>query len=252
MPAEAAQRSPLLRALAVLALLICLAILGSLGTWQASRFLERKDIFERMDAGQALPVVEVVSATQLLPAFDYRTIELSGGRLQMDQTVLVERRFHKHLPGDWTVTPYIFADGTAVWVHTGWIPEDQRELAAHHPALLRGLVVTPNDIAADDIARSNPKFTLENHPVIGELDLELLYDALEPAGPPRDFSFVVLNGPGQPKTYPTPSHAYITDPYLTPAVHFGYATLWYGSGLLLIWLFWAGWTGRLDPTARRK
>lgn len=244
-------RSPALRVLAVLVLVICLAILFSLGTWQATRFLERRDSFATMEARQAMPVVAVSSADQLGPDLDYRNISLDGGRLRMDLTVVVERRFHKHLAGNWTVTPYQFADNSVVVVHTGWVPEAEVDALQSPPAELTGIVVTPKRVKLDDLARRDPAFSLEGTPRLGELDTALIYDKAEGMKPPaRPNTLVALNGPEVLQVYPMPSVEHITNPYLTPAVHFGYASLWFGSALLMIWLFWAGWTGRLDPSAR--
>ncbi len=239
-----------MRALALAILAVCLLLLGTLGTWQASRFIERRAIFAQMEVSQALPVAELTSAQQLTEAFDYRNVRLAGGKLLMEKTALVARRFHKHLPGNWTITPYQFSDGSVVIVHTGWLPDARPTDPRTPPAELTGIVVTPTKVKTDDVARTDRAFSLDGLPFLGALDTEFLYTTLALPAPPRPNTLVVLTGDEQPNVYPAPSHAHITNPYLTPAVHFGYATLWYGAGLLMIWLFWAGWTGRLDPSAR--
>ena len=249
---DAAPRSPVLRALAVLALLVCLLILGVLGTWQASRFLDRRVMFEKMETRLALDPLEVTSARALTEDVDFRKVRLEGGGLMLDRTAIIQRRFHKHLAGDWTFTPYAFSDGSMVMVHTGWVPENRPDLYTNTPAQpLIGMVITPKRTNPDEFARRDDSFELRDLPRLGEPDAAFLYSRLgEFTPPPRFDTIVVLSGPAEPNTYPTPSFEHITKPYLTPAVHFGYATLWYGSALLLCWLFWAGWTGRLDPHAR--
>lgn len=257
---QARTTRPVLRVLAVLALVICLAILGSLGTWQASKYLLKRHTFALMDERLTLPVVPVSSASDLVEELDYRRVQLRDGALDNERSVLVSRRFHKNQPGFFVATPYVFEDDSTVLVQRGWVPEkDGEDLASSAPLpppdSLVGLVYTPRDPRPDDLARESRaagEFEPGGWQALGELDADLLYDALPHAPPPRTNTLVIL-GEDFAQNWdqlPEPTHDYITDPYLTPAVHFGYATLWYGSALLLIWLFWAGWTGRLDPGAR--
>lgn len=250
------QRTPIQwgwrRFLAIGVFIICMVILSILGTWQATRYVERVDIFELRDARQALPRIEIRSATELTAETDYRNIELVGGTFEVDKTIVLTRRFHKHLAGLWPVTPYRFGDGSVAMVHTGWVPEDEPAALKHEPRDRFGFVITPNNTRQDEVARAMPDFAMANLPVLGEMDVAFLHEHLGGTTPPRPDTLIILNGPSERGVYPTPSYDHVMDPYLTPSIHLGYATLWYGSGVLMIWLFWAGWTGRLDPRARRK
>ena len=110
----------------------------------------------------------------------------------MDRTALIERRFHNHLAGNWTVTPYQFADDSVVVVHTGWLPEGQPEHATNVPPDLNGVVITPKNLNLDVRARKDIEFTLSALPRLGELDAEFLYEQLGLEAPPRPDTLVVL------------------------------------------------------------
>ena len=201
----------------------------------------------------------MTTATQLTDELDYRWVNLEGGRFATDKTAVIPRRFQRHIAGNWLLTPYEFADGSVVIVHTGWIPEGRPELEGEAPRLATGIVVTPFEFTEDVLARAAPDFSFEGKPRLGELDPGSLYMRMQATTPPRDATYVVLAeqraplsrppavAPVDEREYPQPATEYILNPYLTPSIHLGYAALWYGSLLMLCWIFYAGWTGRLDP-----
>lgn len=248
------------RVAAVIALLVSLAILASLGTWQANRYINKRELFDLMDDRIPREIVSISSATSLDdPAMQFRRVRLEGGEWRWDHSVGVARRFFRNKPGHWVLTPYVFEDGTAVWVQRGWAPDTVWQNVASTPdpdglapvGLVQRLAeVVPDPLARGELAEGT--FDLTRQPELGELDTGLLHDALGARTSPRDIIIVLgedyadLRGEHPP--IPTVTH--ITQPYLTPMTHFGYAFLWYGAAVLLCWIFWAGWAGRLDANAR--
>lgn len=214
-----------------------------------------------MEARLPLEPVNVASVDDFAPELHYRRIRLTGGELRLDQSVILARKFYKNLPGFWVMSPYVFADGSAVWVHRGWSREGEGLNDATVPVPgdleLIGLLYHPTRTIEDKLARravEEGRFDFSDVPVIGEVDIQLLEQAAGHRAPNREL--LVVLGPDIAKQWPdarpTPTDEHITKPYLTPMTHFGYAVLWYGAALLLCWIFWAGWTGRLAPSRKPR
>lgn len=259
------KRRPVLRALSVGALLCALAILAALGTWQGSKFIDKWGTFALMDERLELEPIDISSATQLTDDVDFRPVRLQAGALVPDQTALVVRRFHKHRPGSFVYTPFRFTDGSTVLVQRGWVPEgNAAQIVAGAPLPdqdLLGFVYTPKERTADLEARErveNGQFSFDPTPEMGEGDTEVLYEAMgDDVTPPPRLNTVVVLSEQFASTWPRdglpePAWQHITTPYLTPSMHLGYTVMWYGSGVVLMWVFWAGWTGRLNPGYRRR
>ena len=250
------RKSVVKRGLALVALVMALAILASLGTWQAGRYLMRRDIFDRMEEHLPQAIVTVDSATDFAEIPEFRRVRLEGGSLALEHTALIPRRFHKHLPGAWVLAPYVFADGSVVFVQRGWIPEHMEDAppTSAPDAPLVGLVQMSGireDVLAREYAAAG-RFDLQSLPRLGDLDVALLYDTLDAPRPRADLLVVLGDDYREHASaeLPTATYDHITRPYLTPMTHFGYAFLWYGAALLLVWIFWAGWTGRLARGSR--
>lgn len=242
---------------AVALFLGALGTLLALGTWQAGKFLDKRPRFQQMEERLDRPPVEFRSASRLGDdSVDFRRARLVGGSFDRKHSVLIGEQFDRGRPGFWVLTPYVFADGTSVFVKRGWVPnENPRELvreteAPENPVV--GIVYPPYaPPEIEDSADSDP-FGRRKLPVVSSLDLEYLHESLPTPGPGRT-ALIVLGDEfakdWEPR-YPKPSAEHVTDPYLTPGKHLTYTVLWYGCAALLVWLFWAGVTGRLDPQAR--
>lgn len=245
----------------VLAFAVMLAILISLGTWQAGKYLAKQPRFGKMHERLPREAIVIQSATALEPtSTDFRKVRLAGGGFKQKKTVLIGGRFWQREPGLWVLTPYVFADDSVVWVQRGWVPQKKGPAIAEDaplpsPDFSGGFVYSTSafepSIHARRLARKGRLLSRSELPVLKSLDIELLYDLVDGPDPGRN-SIVVLGSDFAEQwesEYPVPTDEHITDPYLTPMKHFTYAVLWYGCSGLLIWLFWAGWTGRLDPEA---
>ena len=144
----------------------------------------------------------------------------------------------------------------AEFVQRGWIPEHMEDAppTSAPDAPLVGLVQMSGireDVLAREYAAAG-RFDLQSLPRLGDLDVALLYDTLDAPRPRADLLVVLGDDYREHASaeLPTATYDHITRPYLTPMTHFGYAFLWYGAALLLVWIFWAGWTGRLARGSR--
>ncbi len=254
-----------LRIAAIVALLAALGILGVLGTWQFSKYLAKRTSWATMNERLEEPPLTIRSATELTAPVDFRRVRLAGGELRPERSALVARRFYENQPGYWVITPYVFADGSTVLIQRGWVPEDAgpelaKEAEVPPGDALVGMVYTkpvevPDRVSRDRLSAGEFELDESAWPVLSDVDTDLLYDALPFDGPRRPTTILLgrefaRSWDGSGKIIATDEH--VTAPYLTPGTHLGYATLWYGSALLLCWVFWAGWTGRLDPHHRRR
>ncbi len=95
-------------------------------SWQLSRLHQKRDRNAKITARAADPVVPVQSVTKP-GAYDgagdleFRAITATG-RYLADEAVLVRSRSRDGAPGSWILTPLLLADGHAVAVNRGWIP----------------------------------------------------------------------------------------------------------------------------------
>ena len=119
----------------VLALVV---VMINLGFWQLRRLEERRDLnalqAERSSAA-------VVAADELAPeiaaggveAVEYRVVEVTG-RYRSSDEVAVRNRTLNGLPGVWLLTPLLPAEGPAVVVNRGWVPQSSSDPAARPAA----------------------------------------------------------------------------------------------------------------------
>ena len=118
----------------VLALIV---VMINLGFWQLRRLEERRDL----NALQAeRTAAAVVAADALSPeiaaggvgAVEYRVVEVTG-RYRASDEVAVRNRTLSGLPGVWLLTPLVPAEGPALVVNRGWVPQSSSDPAARPP-----------------------------------------------------------------------------------------------------------------------
>lgn len=113
----------------ILSHLFVLALVAAMitaGFWQLARMGERQDRNDTVEARSADPVVGAgdlagPGAFAEAEELEYRRVSASG-RYLVDDEVLVRSRSRDGAPGSWILTPLLLADGTAVAVNRGWIP----------------------------------------------------------------------------------------------------------------------------------
>jgi len=218
--------------------LLGLAILLSLGTWQANRYLWKLDIEERRDARMAEDPVLVRSLEDVTrPENDYRHVEAEG-RFENSLSVVFKFRTLKGKSGYWVATPLVFEDGSALLVQRGWVPVhvDPKSLQLESPTRVKGVLFALDRVIPDDLGREAYK-TLEPNQLTAwnTFDVDAVYDAWpfrRPDGP----VILVLTENEDEDIFATLEH--VTEPYMTSEKHLGYSITWYtlAVGLFGIWL----------------
>lgn len=155
--------------IATLLMLLGVAILCSLGTWQLHRLEWKTDLLQKLDAEyEKDAAATILSSADLKDDFLFKRGTLRG-TLNYDKEVRVGPRVFEHITGYHIVTPLLLEDGTTLLVNRGWVSDawrDEREgtEAISVTGLLREPVdnsfAPPNDpvkgrwynIAPDEIA----------------------------------------------------------------------------------------------------
>lgn len=208
-----------------------LAVLVGLGTWQVQRLQWKLALIERVEAGLAADPVPLPAEAAAFAALDQRPV-IASGTLRLDRAFAKGSQQKGGIPGARLVAPLERADGVAVLVDLGWIPEPVG-------AFLDGAPVPENDALVAtlylDHPSTKPPFVPANEPEAGRwfwydtealrawtglADLAAATLVRRPAGTERD-----------PPIADPPAMTLKND-------HLGYALTWYGLalGLFVIYL----------------
>ena len=250
---------------------IGLLILGSLGTWQLTSYLDAADFEEQRDARIDDAITDVDAPSEVSQGdYDFRRIQVTG-RFSSDRLFLIKHRVHDGHPGYWIVRPLELSgdggDTAALAVNLGWVPiEDGRQLAesmlddtdAGETATIAGLLHLVDDVVADDAFRERLETDDDIQGVV-ELetyDIDAINDTAGAQSPGRPL--VLTRSPDDTDDdLPVASYDHITDPYLTAETHFGYMLTWYLLALALIAIWVTHGLGHLtsrsyDDTHRQQ
>jgi surfeit locus 1 family protein len=113
-------------AVVLVAAVLSAALTARLGWWQLDRAAQKNQLQSAMDGRRALPSLaqaDLAGDAVAAAAQHHRAIVLQG-QWAVDQTVYLENRQMKGVPGFFAVTPLRLDDGTAVLVQRGWLPRD--------------------------------------------------------------------------------------------------------------------------------
>jgi len=126
---------------ATVLVLVSLAILLSLGTWQVQRLHWKEQLLADMAerrAADPVPIAAIEAMAARGADIEYRTVSVGGifdnGR---------ERHFfatHEGKTGFYVYTPLMLADGRALFVNRGFVPYDLKEPATRPEGQLAGEV----------------------------------------------------------------------------------------------------------------
>jgi surfeit locus 1 family protein len=223
-----------------------LAILLALGTWQVERLKWKEALIAALEERLA------AAPAALPPARDWRTLDAArdeflrvgfAGTFENDKEALVyttgsSMRNDTSGPGYWVFTPARLADGRAVIVNRGFVPEGRQDLASRRDGLVAG-----------------------NIDIVGVLRWPELPGLFTPAGEParnlwfgRDSTaiaaakgiadaapfYVEMESPVPPGGLPHPAPVRPT----LPNSHFGYALTWFGLAAMLVGVYAAWMIGR--------
>jgi surfeit locus 1 family protein len=208
-----------------------LAVLVGLGTWQVQRLQWKLALIERVEAGLAAEPVTLPADAAALAALDQRPV-IASGTLRLDRAFAKGSQQKGGIPGARLVAPLERADGVAVLVDLGWIPEPVGAFLDAAPTS------TAPDFTATlylDHPVTKPPFVPANEP---EARRWFWYDtaALRAWTGLADLAAATL--------VRRPSGTELDPPIADPPAmtlnndHLGYALTWYGLalGLLVIYL----------------
>ncbi|GLK56926.1 surfeit locus 1 family protein [Methylopila capsulata] len=154
-----------------LATLVALGLLVALGVWQLERLAWKNDLVARISARTEAPPVAAPAEADW-PALDfdawgYRRVNLTGTFAHQNEVrvyvALGDARGPLSGPGYFVLTPLVRADGSAVIVNRGFVPEPlgdparRPETLVAGPVTVTGLLRVPEDrnlfTPADDPAK---------------------------------------------------------------------------------------------------
>ena len=116
-------------AIVLLAAVLSVALTARLGWWQLDRAAQKSQLQAAMDSRRALPPLapaDLAAEPAAASAQHHRAIALQG-QWVAEQTIYLDNRQMKGVPGFFAVTPLRLDDGTAVLVQRGWLPRDQAD-----------------------------------------------------------------------------------------------------------------------------
>jgi surfeit locus 1 family protein len=128
-----------------LLILVAVAACITAGFWQLHRRAERRARNDRIATQSALGPLRVTSAPPVSATL--RRVEASGRYDAGHEIVLLDRPLDDR-PGVHRLTPLVFADGSALLVDRGWIPEDlgseaDRTMGPSGPVKVSGVLLPP-------------------------------------------------------------------------------------------------------------
>lgn len=133
-------RSAVTLAILGLGLLVLVAALIALGTWQVYRLSWKLDLIARVDARvHAEPVVPPARADwgKVNAADDeYRRVTATGAFENDKETVVTASTALG--AGYWVITPLRLADGSAILINRGFVPTDRRDPASRPESWIAG------------------------------------------------------------------------------------------------------------------
>jgi cytochrome oxidase assembly protein ShyY1 len=216
----------------VLSHLFVLALVAAMvgaGFWQLDRLQQKKDRNARVEARTAEPVAKAVDlappgAYADTADLEYRRVTASGTYLD-EQSVLVRSRSNEGSPGSWVLTPLQLADGTAVVVNRGWIPNigDVHEVPDRYAAPEGTVTVTGLVRRTETRGRFGPR-----DPADGTLtDLARADVARLDAQVPEDLRPFYVQLRTQEPAVATTDPRPVPAPELDEGPHLSYAVQWF-------------------------
>jgi surfeit locus 1 family protein len=206
-----------------------LAVLLALGTWQVQRLHWKRGLLAQIARAEAAPAVPMPSDPE-----PFTKVQLTG-RLRDDLAASYGAEVRDTLAGPQLGTqllvPLERADGDAVLVDRGWVPESRpRAIAKPGGEVTLEGYVRPGDTAGLFSATDNPAtrqfYTLDPAAIGAALGLRRVAPYV-----------LVAMGPAPPERFPDPAR-HLPQP---PNNHLSYAITWYGlaAALMVIFILWA-------------
>lgn len=226
-------------AIPAVAALAGVAVLVGLGDWQLRRLAWKEALIAAVETRVRAPAVEAPAESDwpaLKPAdYEYRHVRVAGVYDATRQALVfraLERAHGRYSgPGYWVMTPLRLADGGAILVNRGFVPQDQTAKATFG-AQSGEVVVTGLMRASED----RNWFTPADNPASGQWftrDLEAMARAM---GLARCAPFSIdADASGDPGALPEGGETILA----FPNNHLSYALTWFGMAIALVGVFGA-------------
>ena len=212
--------------------LLALAILVSLGTWQVYRLQWKEALLADIDARiheEPVPVSEIESRIGQGQAIEYTPMQATGtfdhGR---------ERHFlatYDGQPGFYVYTPLTLGDGKILFVNRGFVPDELKDPAKREDSQVAG-TVTITGLARSRLDEKPSMMVPDNDPAKNMFfwkDLDAM--ASSTALPQAEVEPFFLDADDSPNPGPWPKGG-VTQIDL-PNNHLSYAVTWYGLAIVL-------------------
>lgn len=151
------------RWIAVTAIVVGVALLVGLGTWQLFRRAEKHALIAHIKARIHGPAVMLPARIGDAEAWDYRHVRAAGHFLN-DREIHLASRVRDGIVGVDVVTPLKRTDGATVLVNRGWVPQERADPATRAAGQLTG-TVTVTGVAR--VPYKSGLFTPDNEPAKG-------------------------------------------------------------------------------------
>lgn len=208
-------------------MIVALAILLSLGTWQARKIGPKTELLESIHSGLSSPAIDLPVHVDDPMQLAYRRVNFSG-RITADPIKLFGTNL-KGKAGYYLYAPVIRDHGQAIMVNFGWVPMELEQL----PALQEGKV------SLSGVLMTNPKpgtMTLENQPEKGDWYIADIHEmaAYFGFGTKEYYHFrVFADHQGDVSSLPLGGQVRVD----IPNDHLEYAMTWYGLALTMIGIY---------------
>lgn len=213
--------------------LLALAILLGLGTWQVKRLYWKEalmaDIEERLSASP-VPLADIEAMAKSGGDIEYRKVRLSG---TFDHAR--ERHFfatHQSRTGYYIYTPLTLADGRILFVNRGFVPFEMKEQAKRAEGQVTGEVVITGLARAPLVAK--PSSLLPDNDIAKNIfywkDLAVMASSVDIPSNRLVTLFVDADNAQNPGGWPQGGVTLID----LPNNHLQYAITWYGLALALV------------------
>lgn len=221
--------------------LVALAVLAALGTWQLERRAWKADLIADLAAKLALPPAGLGEILTDDAGLEYRPVQVSG-RFRHDKELYLAARSYQGKPGYHVITPLLLdeaPDGIdAVLIDRGWVPADRRAPASRAAGQVAGTVtvtgiarrpVKPNWFTPDNLPSRNQWYWVDVAAMAADLSERAGIDQVAPllieAGPEPNPGGLPVGGRTRVEL---------------PNNHLQYALTWYAlaATLVVIYLIW--------------
>lgn len=248
---QAKPLSLVMQAIFAVLMLALAALCVWLGIWQVHRLGEKEALVAAVDARlHAAPIAVPAPAdwpTLKTTALEFQPVSVTG-MLRPDQTVrvftsLVNGQGAAAGPGYWIVTPLVLANGGAVLINRGFVPQAQSRGYAGGVASTQSVTITGLLRSSEAAGWFTPAASLQDR-IDYVRDPQRLAAMLDPAIAPLA-PFYIDQAAGAPGTLPQGGETVVA----FPNNHFGYALTWFGFAIVAVVML-AYWLWRQRRSAR--